>query len=124
MKHGGEIEFFIDEVNEQHAVSRMPVKSGMLNPFGTIHAGAMLWLADVTATVLALGGEATAGAGQGFPLAINLHASLLSNQRDGEIRAEASFVRKGKQVTVVRTRVTGNNGQLLAEVTTTHIPAK
>ena len=124
MKYTGEIEFTIDEVNDEYAIGRMPVKPGMLNPFGTIHAGAMLWLADVTATVLALGSETIAEGGKGFPLAINLYANMLSNQRDGEIRAEAGFVRKGKQVMVVRTKVTGNNGQVLAEVTTTHIPAK
>ena len=124
MKYTGEIEFTIDEVNDEYAIGRMPVKPGMLNPFGTIHAGAMLWLADVTATVLALGSETIAEGGKGFPLAINLYANMLNNQRDGEIRAEAGFVRKGKQVMVVRTKVTGNNGQVLAEVTTTHIPAK
>ena len=124
MKYTGEIEFTIDEVNDEYAIGRMPVKPGMLNPFGTIHAGAMLWLADVTATVLALGSETITEGGKGFPLAINLYANMLNNQRDGEIRAEAGFVRKGKQVMVVRTKVTGNNGQVLAEVTTTHIPAK
>jgi 1,4-dihydroxy-2-naphthoyl-CoA hydrolase len=124
MKYTGEIEFYIEEVNEKHAISKMPVKPGMLNPFGTVHAGAIIWLADVTATVLALGSETVPEDGKGFPLAINLYSSLLSNQRNGELRAEAGFVRKGKQVTVVRTIVTGNKGQLLAEVTTTHIPVK
>ena len=119
----GEIEFFIEERNDDYVVSRMPVAPGILNPFGTVQAGAMLWLADVTATVLAIGSTQLGEKGQGFPLAINLNANLLSNQRDGDIRAEAQFVRKGKRVTVVRTRVTGDNGHLLAEVTTTHVPA-
>jgi 1,4-dihydroxy-2-naphthoyl-CoA hydrolase len=57
MKYNGEIEFFIEEVNEKHVISRMPIKPGMLNPFGNVHAGAMIWLADATATVLALGAE-------------------------------------------------------------------
>jgi 1,4-dihydroxy-2-naphthoyl-CoA hydrolase len=61
--------------------------------------------------------------GKGFPLAIDLHTSLLGNQRQGEITAKARFVRSGKRVTVVRTRVTGDKGRLLAEVTTTHVPA-
>ena len=119
----GEIEFFIEERKEDCVVSRMPVAAGMLNPFGTVQAGAMLWLADVTATLLAIGKSQLGEKGQGFPLAINLNANLLSNQRDGDIRAEARFVRKGKRVTVVRTRVIGDNDQLLAEVTTTHVPA-
>jgi uncharacterized protein (TIGR00369 family) len=122
-KRSGEIEFFIEERSENCVVSKMPVAKGILNPFGTVQAGAMLWLADVTATVLAIGKSRLGEKGQGFPLAINLNANLLSNQRGGEIRAEARFVRKGKRVTVVRTRVTGDDGTLLAEVTTTHVPA-
>jgi uncharacterized protein (TIGR00369 family) len=119
----GEIEFFIEERSEDCVVSRMPTSKGALNPFGTIHAGAMLWLADVTATVLAIGNTQIGEKGQGFPLAINLNANLLSNQRGGEVRAEARFVRQGKRVTVVRTLVTGDDGKLLAEVTTNHVPA-
>lgn len=119
----GEIEFFIEERSADCVVSRMPASKGALNPFGTIQAGAMLWLADVTATVLAIGSAQLGEQGQGFPLAINLNANLLSNQRGGEIRAEARFVRQGKRVTVVRTLVTGDDGKLLAEVTTNHVPA-
>jgi 1,4-dihydroxy-2-naphthoyl-CoA hydrolase len=119
----GEIEFFIKERNDDYVISTMPIKQGILNPFGTVQAGAMLWLADVTATVLALRKAHISADGKGFPLAINLHTSLLSNQREGELTAEARFVRSGKRLTVVRTRVTGAQGQLLADVTTTHIPA-
>ena len=119
----GEIEFFVKERHDDYVISTMPIKQGILNPFGTVQAGAMLWLADVTATVLALRKAQISADGKGFPLAINLHTSLLGNQREGELTAEARFVRSGKRLTVVRTRVTGAQGQLLAEVTTTHLPA-
>lgn len=122
-RYTGELEFFIEECSDDHVISRMPVNKGMLNPFGTVHAGAMLWLADVTATLLAIGKMKLSPEGKGFPLAVNLHTSLLGNQRDGEIKAEARFVRSGKRLTVVRTRLTGNGDRLLAEVTTTHVPA-
>ncbi len=119
----GKIEFFIKERKADRVISTMPIQEGILNPFGTVQAGAMLWLADVTATALALESVKLGAHGKGFPLAINLNSSLLSNQREGEITAEAQFVRSGKRVTVIRTRVTGAQGRLLAEVTTTHIPA-
>jgi len=122
-KRTGDIEFYIEERREDCVISRMPTGQGALNPFGTIHAGAMIWLADVTATVLAIGDTQIGENGRGFPLAINLNANLLGNQRGGEIRAEARFVRKGKRVTVVRTLVTGDGGKVLAEVTTNHVPA-
>jgi len=122
-KRSGNIEFYIEERTDEHVISRMPVKQGMRNPFGTVQAGAMIWMADVTATVMAIGNTEIGEKGQGFPLAVDLHTTLLGNQRDGEIRAEARIVRRGKRVIVVRTRVTGNEGRLLAEMTSTHIPA-
>ncbi len=122
-EYHGEIGFSLEERTDDHVIGRMPVILGMLNPFGTVHAGALLWLADVTATVLALGSTDLDANGKGFPLAINLNANLMGNQRDGEIKAEARFVRRGRRVIIVRTVVTGKDGQVLAEVTTTHIPA-
>jgi 1,4-dihydroxy-2-naphthoyl-CoA hydrolase len=122
-KRAGNIEFFIEERQEEYVISRMPVQAGILNPFGTVQAGAMLWLADVTATVLAIGKTEIGEEGKGFPLAVNLHTTLLGNQRQGELRAEATLVRRGRRVIVVRTRVTGKEDRLLAEITTTHVPA-
>jgi 1,4-dihydroxy-2-naphthoyl-CoA hydrolase len=119
----GEIAFSIVEADEEHVRAVMPVTPGILNPFGIVHAGAMVWLADVTATRLAIGNAAIGADGKGFQLAIDLHAALIGNQRDGELSAEARFVRRGKRVTVVRTRVTGADGKLLLDMTTTHVRA-
>ncbi len=120
----GEIKFTVEERNRDRVVSKMPVTPGILNPYGIVQAGAMLWLADVTASILILENIDLKDDGKGFPLAVNLNSSLLANQRDGEILAEAGFIRNGQRVKVVRTRVTGRNNKLLAEVTTTHIPAE
>jgi len=118
----GQLEFFVEELTSEYAKSRMPVKDGMLNAFGTVQAGALVWLADVTATVLALGKPTAEPKEIGFPLAINLQSSFLGNVNSGEISAEARFVKHGRRILVVRTRVTSGD-RLLAEVTTTHIPA-
>ncbi len=91
-KRTGNIEFFIGKRSADCVISRMPVSSDILNPFGTVQAGAMIWLADVTASVLAIEGQTIGQDGKGFPLAINIHTTLVSNQRDGDIRAEARFV--------------------------------
>jgi 1,4-dihydroxy-2-naphthoyl-CoA hydrolase len=122
-KRSGHIEFYIEERHDDCVISRMPVAEGVLNPFGVVQAGAMVWLADVTATVLAIGSQGVGPDGKGFPLAVNLHTSLVGNQREGEIKAEARFVRKGRRLMVIRTRITGHEGRLLAELTSTHIPA-
>jgi uncharacterized protein (TIGR00369 family) len=122
-KRTGNLEFYIEERTDDYVISRMPVTKGMLNPFGTVQAGAMIWVADVTATLMAIGKTEIGEDGRGFPLAVDLHTTLLGNQRDGEIRAKARVVRRGKRVIVIRTRITGNKGRLLAELTSTHIPA-
>ena len=54
-QRSGHIEFSVEERNEDYVISRMPVSKGILNPFGTVQAGALIWLADVTASVLAIG---------------------------------------------------------------------
>jgi 1,4-dihydroxy-2-naphthoyl-CoA hydrolase len=102
----------------------MPVQPGILNPFGVAHAGAMLWFADVCATVLAFGGIEMAPGASGFPLAINLNAAFLGNQKDGAFTATAQYIKKGRSLSVVRTTVTGDGGRLIADVTTSHVPAK
>ena len=79
MKVQGAIEFTITERSEERVVSEMPVGAGIKNPFGVVHAGALLWMADVTATVLAMGpGRASEGM-KGFPLAISLNANFLGS---------------------------------------------
>ena len=123
-KRTGTIEFSIEERSPDCVISRMPVTLGILNPYGTVQAGAMIWLADVTASILALEGRTIEDDGKGFPLAIDIHTNLMGNQRDGEITAEARFLSAGKTVLVIRTRVIGNRGKLLAEVTTSHVIAK
>ena len=123
MHVNGNIQFSIVEQSPEKVVGEMPVQAGILNPFGTAHAGATLWFADVCATVLAFGGAEMKPGVAGFPLAISLDAKLLGNQKDGAFRATAVYVKKGKRLSVVRTTVTGDDGRLIADVTTSHVPA-
>ena len=118
------IQFTVVRQSPEEVVSEMPVQPGILNPYGTVHAGATLWFADVTATVLAMGSAQASEGMQGFPLAINLNANLLGNSKSGTFTATSSFVKKGKAVSVIRTTVTDNTGKLIADVTTSHVASK
>lgn len=124
MKVNGAIEFAITEQTADRVVGEMPVQAGILNPFGIAHAGAMLWFADVCATVLAYGKSDFTPGAAGFPLGINLNASFVGNQKDGVFKATSVFVKRGRQLSVVRTTITGEGGRLIADVTTSHIPAQ
>jgi 1,4-dihydroxy-2-naphthoyl-CoA hydrolase len=120
----GAIAFSVIEQTADRVVSEMPIHSGVKNPFGVVHAGAILWLADVTATVLVMGSAQASEGMKGFPLAITLNANFVGNQTDGTLRAVASFVRRGRTVSVVRTLVHGASERLIADVTTNHVLSK
>ena len=124
MKIQGSIEFTVTEQSDDRVVSEMPIAAGVKNPFGVVHAGAMLWLADVTATILVMGRDQASEGMKGFPLAISLNANFLGNQTDGSFRAVSSFVKRGRTVSVVRTTVYGAGEKVVADVTTSHVLAK
>lgn len=121
----GAIEFTIESRNSNQVVAKMPVHPGILNAFGTVHAGALVWFADVTATLCAVGeADDIEEDGRGFPLAIDIHAALAGNEREGVLTAEARPVRRGGTLVLVRTVVTGPSGRLLMNMTTTHMRAR
>jgi len=123
MKLSGHMEFEVIEQSADRVVAEMPVQAGIRNPFGVVHAGAMMWLADVCASILVAGRTDFLPGEKGFPLGIHLFASFLANQPDGVLRATSAFVKRGRQLSVVRTTIHGNRERLLAEVTTSHVPS-
>jgi 1,4-dihydroxy-2-naphthoyl-CoA hydrolase len=121
MKMEGSIAFTVTERTRDRVVSEMPVTAGIRNPFGVVHAGAMLWLADVTATILVMGPEQASEGMKGFPLAISLNANFLGNQKEGSFKAVSTYVKRGRTVSVVRTAVVGAGDKVVADVTTSHV---
>lgn len=120
-RHTGNIDFQITELTPDRAIGVLQVTEGVLNPFGTIHAGAMVWFADTVATTLALGSADVQPGDPGFPLALNLNVVLTGNRSDGVVTAVAEFVKRGRTVATVRTLITGPDGKPLVELTSTHL---
>ena len=121
MEVQGHIKFTVIERSSEEVISEMPIQSGILNPFGTVNAGATLWLADVNASVLVLEGVNPEQGMKGFPLAISLNANFLGNNTAGAFVAKSIYVKKGRTVSVVKTTVIDASGKLIAEVTTSHV---
>jgi len=125
MKKQGSIEFAVVERSADRVVSEMPIQPGIKNPFGVVQAGAILWFADVSATILVMGGSTQPSEGmKGFPLAINLNANFVGNQKEGALRAISTFVKRGRTVSTVRTGVYGEGDRLIADITTNHVLSK
>ena len=120
----GALAFRIVSVSDEATTGEMEIAPGMLNPFGTVHAGALIWFADVCATRHVFGpGEVTPGL-ESFPVAVTLNAQLLSNRSEGTLTATSRWVKKGRRVSTVRTVVTGPDDRELLDLTSTHISAR
>lgn len=120
----GSIDFAISERSPERVVAEMPITAGIRNPFGVVHAGAILWFADVAASILVLGPVDPTEGMKDFPLAINLNAHFLGNQPEGSFKAVSSFVKRGRTVSVVRTVVYGAADKVIADITTSHVLSK
>ena len=117
----GEIAFTLTAKSTTEVTSEMPITPGMLNPFGVVNAGAIIWFADVTASVLLLEGVNPQAGMQGFPLAININANLVNNTKEAKFLPKEVYVKKGKTVSVVHTQVTDNEYKVIADITSNHV---
>ena len=83
MEVEGRIAFTITERTAEYVTAKMPVAPGMLNPYGIVNAGAMVWFADVCASVLVNGDQDWAVGASGFPLGVSINADFMGNESDG-----------------------------------------
>ncbi len=106
----------------ERAVMEMPMSRNVRQGTGVFAAGALMQLADVTATIVCQR-AAGAGAADAFPLSIQISMNLLRNTNHGKATAESRIVHSGRTMTVVESRVTDDDGKLMCIVTSTHVMA-
>ncbi|MCZ6887275.1 MAG: PaaI family thioesterase [Gammaproteobacteria bacterium] len=107
-----------DDAGESH----INIQSHHCNPTGNINGGVLISLADNLSTGAANRAYFEKFGEHKFMVGVDLHAVMLSNQRGGRITARSTPVRVGRRITVIRTEVRGDEGKLLTDVTTTHVP--
>jgi len=113
----------IIEVTSERAVAEMPFTPQLQQLTGVLHAGALLTLADTTATLACMywSSGILDGSADQFPFTIQLSTNFLRNTDHGTVRAEATPVHRGRTTMVVETRLSDAAGRLLIVVTTTHL---
>ena len=101
----------ITEVNEQHAVAEMTVKTMHLNGGNVCQGGALFTLADLAiAAWMNYNGQLTFG--------INNGIMFVSSAREGDVlRAEAVGICDHHKIPAVEVRVTNQDGRLICHVT-------
>ena len=128
MRHCGEdtlmrqLDMSITEVGPERAVVSMQAQPGVytFNPTRVVHAGAIVSLADTTATFAAMAAYRGDLELDQMPVAVALSTQLVGNVQEGRLVAEATISHPGRTLMVASTRVSDDNGRLLALVNSTH----
>jgi 1,4-dihydroxy-2-naphthoyl-CoA hydrolase len=113
----------IEQRSPELTVSRLPFSARARQPMGLFHAGAMMTLADTTATALCItiiNPKGGAVKPEEFPLAVQLSTNLIRNADAGSLVCESRALHAGRSTIVVESRVTTEAGKLAAVITSTH----
>lgn len=106
---------------EGRAKTQLAFKPSLTQLTGLFHAGAIIALADETATAAAMW-ETNPTAEfrpELFPLTLQLSVNLLRNTNQGTLTAEAEVVHRGRTTLVVDVRVRDEQQKLVAKLTVT-----
>jgi 1,4-dihydroxy-2-naphthoyl-CoA hydrolase len=111
------------EVSDAHAIAEMTFVPRLQQLTGVFHAGALIALADTTATFACLYWTqgVSHGSDDAFPFTIQLSTNCIRNTNTGTVRAEAVPIHRGRTTMVVDTRLHDAANRLLLVVTTTHL---
>jgi 1,4-dihydroxy-2-naphthoyl-CoA hydrolase len=103
------------------AVAQLDFKPELSQLTGLFHAGAIIALADETATAAAMWETNPSGEFKSelFPLTLQLSVNLLRNTNRGTLTAEAQIVHRGRTTLVVEVKVTDDQERLIAALVAT-----
>lgn len=106
---------------EGRARAQLAFKPELTQLTGLFHAGAIIALADETATAAAMWetNPTSELRPELFPLTLQLSVNLIRNTDQGTLTAEAEIVHRGRTTLVVDVRVLDDRGKLIAKVTAT-----
>ncbi|MDO5646579.1 hypothetical protein [Paracoccus sp. (in: a-proteobacteria)] len=116
----GQLECHITGVGDLEAVGEMTVTAASASPDGKAQTGALMWFADILATCLVLGDAGVPGDSDDFPAAQILNACRTSVPAIGRITGKCEWITRDGSLTMLRTRLVDDNGELLFEMTSAY----
>ena len=108
------------EVSKERAVVELPFHAGITTPSGHVHAGAMVSLADTSATFAAMAVTEREVPLEEMPVAVSISSQIVGNVQEGILRSESTVAHPGRTLVAVTTRITADGGKLLALVHSSH----
>jgi 1,4-dihydroxy-2-naphthoyl-CoA hydrolase len=104
------LEIEILEATQDRVVARMPVQPKVHQPFGLLHGGASVALAETAASLGAHLGVSAQGM---TAVGLEINANHLRGKRDGAVTATALPLHRGRSTHVWEVRITDETDQLV-----------
>jgi 1,4-dihydroxy-2-naphthoyl-CoA hydrolase len=98
------------EANKDRVVARMPVGPKVHQPFGLLHGGASVSLAE---TVMSIGAWHNVDHAKEFAVGLEINANHVRAVREGTVTATATPVHVGRRTQVWETRIVDDKGKLV-----------
>jgi len=100
----------IVEAGKERVVGRLPVGPKVYQPFGLLHGGASVALAE---TVASAGAWMNVDQERERVVGLEINAHHLRGKRDGTLTAVATSIHVGRRTQVWEVRITGDDGKLV-----------
>ncbi len=104
------LEIQFSDVGEDFIEATMPVGPKVHQPYGIMHGGASIALAETVGSVLsAISVDTT----QFKSVGMQMNANHIRPKKDGMVTARAEFVRKGRTTHLIKIEIKDEEGKLL-----------
>lgn len=105
------------DVTEDSLTATMPVNEVVHQPYGILHGGASVALAETLGSCLSL---LNVDSTKFAPVGTNINSNHLRAKKDGTVTGTATFIRKGKTMHISQIEIRDENGKLINHTTMTN----
>ena len=104
------LEIRFSDVGEDFMEATMPVSPKVHQPYGILHGGASIALAETVGSVLS---ATTIDSNQFKSVGMQMTSNHIRPKREGMITARAEFVKKGRTVHLVKIEIRDEEGKMI-----------
>ena len=104
------LEIQFSDVGEDFIEATMPVGPKVHQPYGIMHGGASIALAETVGSVLS---AISVDTNQFKSVGMQMNANHIRPKKDGMVTARAEFVRKGRTTHLIKIEIKDEEGKLL-----------
>lgn len=104
------LEIQFSDVGEDFIEATMPVGPKVHQPYGIMHGGASIALAETVGSVLS---AISVDTSQFKSVGMQMNANHIRPKKDGMVTARAEFVRKGRTTHLIKIEIKDEEGKLL-----------